>query len=68
MSLTREWIHQHPLMGRYSSSKMKAQLGNFELNLPQKRSYSSKDIRNLFTYGEGSWMASSVACIGQGST
>ncbi len=35
MSLTREWIHQHPLMGRYSSSKIKAQLGNFDLNLPE---------------------------------
>ena len=48
MNLTRDWIHQHPLMGRYSSSKMKAQLGNFELDLPQSGPIQAK-ILEIFS-------------------
>ena len=48
MSLTREWIYQHPLMGRYSSSKMKAQLGDFDLNLPKSGPLQAK-ILEIFS-------------------
>ncbi len=48
MSLTKQWVHQHPLMGRYSSSKMKAQLGNFGSNLPESGPLQTK-ILEIFS-------------------
>lgn len=48
MNLSKQWISQHPLMGRYSSARMKSVLGDFQERLAEGKPLEQK-ILNIFS-------------------
>ena len=48
MSYSKQWIKQHPLMGRYSSSAMKSVLGDFKSNFHENSPLEQK-ILSIFS-------------------